>query len=241
MPVQSWHQVEQNSNPKEPLCDPVVQSFSHVQLLTTPWTETCQASLSFTSQSLLKLLSIELVMPFKTISTSVATRPLYDLWKFLNQLELLFSHSQNGKQWYPSGPSQETRNHTSHLRSENLIWKKHLRTSLVVKWLRFHISSIEAVGSIPGLGTKIPHATWQGQSKQTNKQKLVAQTVKHLSAMLETRVWSLGWEDPLGRKWQPTPVLLPGKSHGQRSLVGYSHGVAKSQTRLSDFPFTFVN
>ena len=27
---------------------------------------------------------------------------------------------------------------------------------------------------------------------------------------------------PRRRKWQPTPVLLPGKSHGQRSLVGYS-------------------
>ena len=26
------------------------------------------------------------------------------------------------------------------------------------------------------------------------------------------------------RKWQPTPVFLPGESHGQRSLVGYSHG-----------------
>ena len=24
------------------------------------------------------------------------------------------------------------------------------------------------------------------------------------------------------RQWQPTPVLLPGKSHGQRSLAGYS-------------------
>ena len=24
------------------------------------------------------------------------------------------------------------------------------------------------------------------------------------------------------RTWQPTPVFLPGKSHGQRSLVGYS-------------------
>ena len=24
------------------------------------------------------------------------------------------------------------------------------------------------------------------------------------------------------RKWQPTPVFLPGKSHGQRSLAGYS-------------------
>ena len=27
---------------------------------------------------------------------------------------------------------------------------------------------------------------------------------------------------PWRRKWQPTPVLLPGRSHGQRSLVGYS-------------------
>ena len=27
---------------------------------------------------------------------------------------------------------------------------------------------------------------------------------------------------PWRRKWQPTPVFLPGKSHGQRSLVGYS-------------------
>ena len=40
------------------------------------------------------------------------------------------------------------------------------------------------------------------------------------------------------RKWQPTPVFLPGKPRGQRSLVGYS-GVAKSRTRLSDFTFTF--
>ena len=27
---------------------------------------------------------------------------------------------------------------------------------------------------------------------------------------------------PWGRKWQPIPVFLPGESHGQRSLVGYS-------------------
>ena len=27
---------------------------------------------------------------------------------------------------------------------------------------------------------------------------------------------------PGGRKWQTIPVFLPGKSHGQRSLVGYS-------------------
>ena len=41
-----------------------VQSFSHVQLFATPWTTACQASLSITnSQSLLKLMSIESVMP----------------------------------------------------------------------------------------------------------------------------------------------------------------------------------
>jgi len=50
----------------------------------------------------------------------------------------------------------------------------------------------------------------------------VAQTVKRLSTMWETRVRSLGWEDPWRRKWQSTPVLFPGKSHGHRSLVGYS-------------------
>ena len=41
-----------------------VQSFSHVQLFATPWIAACQASLSITnSWSLLKLMSIESVMP----------------------------------------------------------------------------------------------------------------------------------------------------------------------------------
>ena len=31
-----------------------------------------------------------------------------------------------------------------------------------------------------------------------------------------------GLEDPWRRKWQPTPLFLPGKFHGQRSLAGYS-------------------
>ena len=45
-----------------------------------------------------------------------------------------------------------------------------------------------------------------------------------------------GWIPGLGRfrrrrKWQPTPVFLSGKSHGQRSLVGYSPwGCEKSDT-----------
>ena len=40
--------------------------------------------------------------------------------------------------------------------------------------------------------------------------------------MQETWVPSLGWEDPLEEKMATQPLFLPGKSHGQRSLAGYS-------------------
>ena len=41
-------------------------------------------------------------------------------------------------------------------------------------------------------------------------------------AVQEMWVQSLGWEDPLAKEVQPSPVLLPGKCHGQRSLAGYN-------------------
>ena len=42
----------------------------------------------------------------------------------------------------------------------------------------------------------------------------------HLSVQETGETWvrSLGWEDPWSRKWQPTPVFLPGESHRQRGL-----------------------
>ena len=42
------------------------------------------------------------------------------------------------------------------------------------------------------------------------------------------------------RKWQPTPLILLGKFHGRRSLMATVHGVAKSRTWLSEFPFLFL-
>ena len=52
---------------------------------------------------------------------------------------------------------------------------------------------------------------------------LVAQTVKCLHPWVG--------KIPCRRKWQPTPVLLPGKFHGQRSLVSYSPwGLKESDT-----------
>ena len=46
--------------------------------------------------------------------------------------------------------------------------------------------------------------------------------VKNLPAMQEMWVQSLGQEDPLEEEMATTPVFLPGKLHGQRSLAGYS-------------------
>ena len=63
---------------------------------------------------------------------------------------------------------------------------------------------------------------------------LVAQSVKHLSTMRETWVRSLGWR----RKWHPTPVFLPGKSHGQRSLVGYTPQGSKESDTTERLHFT---
>ena len=45
---------------------------------------------------------------------------------------------------------------------------------------------------------------------------------------------------PWRRKWQYTPVLLPGKSHGQRSLVGYSLWGRKESDMTERLHFTNV-
>ena len=44
-------------------------------------------------------------------------------------------------------------------------------TSLVVQWLRLCASSAGSMGSIPGQGTKIPHAMWRGKKKEKGKKK----------------------------------------------------------------------
>ena len=60
----------------------------------------------------------------------------------------------------------------------------------------------------------------------------------HLGRWRENEFWKCSvtaWR----RQWHPTPELLPGESHGRRSLVAAVHLVATSQTWLSDFTFTF--
>ena len=63
---------------------------------------------------------------------------------------------------------------------------------------------------------------------------LVAQSVKNLPENRRPGFDSWVEKIPWRRKWQPTPVFLPGESHGQRSLAGYSPWSCQSQTRFSD-------
>ena len=53
--------------------------------------------------------------------------------------------------------------------------------------------------------------------------------VNNLSANADRRCGFDPWvrKDPWRRKWQPTLVFLPGKSHGQRSLVSQGTGVTR--------------
>ena len=129
-----------------------------------------------------------------------------------------------------------------------------LGISPVVQWLGLHTSKAGAVGSIPGQGTEISHATWCNQIKKKKKSLLALCTENNrgmglrltaLGRPLRTLVckrrlsrWLSRKESahqcrkhgfdpwvgkiPWRKKWQSTPVFLPGKSHGQRSLVGCS-------------------
>ena len=70
---------------------------------------------------------------------------------------------------------------------------------------------------------------------------LVAQRLKHLPAMWENWVDPWVGKIPWRRKWQLTPVFLPGKSHRQRSLVGYTPRGSKESDRTERLHFTIFN
>ena len=69
---------------------------------------------------------------------------------------------------------------------------------------------------------------------------LVAQTVKRLPAMQETRVRSLGWENPLEKEITTHSSILAGKFHGWRSLVGYSPWGRKESDTIERLHFTHI-
>ena len=71
---------------------------------------------------------------------------------------------------------------------------------------------------------KVRHVVaWRLSSKES--------ACQHRRHRFKSRVGKISWK----RKWQPAPVVLPGQSRGQRSLVDYGPwGVTKSMTWLSN-------
>ena len=81
---------------------------------------------------------------------------------------------------------------------------------------------------------------------------LIAQLVKNSPAVQDSWVRKIRWRRdrlptpvflsfPWRRKWQSTPGLLPGKSHGQRSLVGYSPWGCKELDTTERLHFHFLS
>ena len=157
----------------------VSQSLSRIQLFATPWTAACQASLSITnSWSLLKLMSIELVMPSNHLIFCCLLLLLPSV--FLS-LRVFSKESVLRIRWpkdcgfsFSLSPSNEY----SGLISFRIEWFELLAVQGTLKSLLQHHSS--------------------------------------KASILQCSAFSRR------RQWHPTPVLLPGKSHGWRSLVGCS-------------------
>ena len=63
------------------------------------------------------------------------------------------------------------------------------------------------------------------------QQNAISKLIRDLNLIYADHLWR--------RKWQPTPVFLPGESHGQRNLAGCSPCGRKSRTQLSEFDFDF--
>ena len=85
-----------------------------------------------------------------------------------------------------------------------------------------------AQGRAQGIGAQVSQIAKPLASSQTKRglASQLALVVKNLPAnagdikrsRFNPRVRKIPWN----RKWQPTPVFLPGESHGQKSLSGYS-------------------
>ena len=87
--------------------------------------------------------------------------------------------------------------------------------SLVSGVLSLFFLIFPALNKVPGIWSLLKKYLFDNLRLTVKCYLPQAQTVKCLSTMWETLVRSLGWEVPWRRKWQPTPVLLFRKSHGQ--------------------------
>ena len=96
----------------------------------------------------------------------------------------------------------------------------------------FSLWSVKTVGS-----RNIRTPKWEEKKRLSHSLCLLEVAKQQLKPW--NLVISISYVEYRRRRWQPTPVLLPGKSHGWRGLVGYSPWSHEESTQLSDFTFAF--
>ena len=93
--------------------------------------------------------------------------------------------------------------------------------------LAWRIPWIEGPGRVRSMGSQESDTTKQlnyhhrnlsGLPRWYSSKEPVCQCRRHRKGSFDPWVGKI----PMKKAWQPTPVFLPGKFHGQRSLVGYS-------------------
>ena len=93
------------------------------------------------------------------------------------------------------------------------VAKSRTRLNKFTFTFHFHALEKEMVTHSSVLAWRIPGTGEPGRLPSMGSHR-VGHNWSDLAAAAAARYWR--------RQWQPTPVLLPGKSHGRRSLVGYS-------------------
>ena len=82
-------------------------------------------------------------------------------------------------------------------------------------------------GSLEKIAT---YSSLLSTSQVASGKESTGQCRRHKRPGLDPRMGKIPWSG----KWHPTPVFLPGKFHGQRSLAGPSPWGCKTQTQLGN-------
>ena len=87
-----------------------------------------------------------------------------------------------------------------------------------------------------GFKITVPYVFGMNMNSLIIRASLVAQRLKHLPAMKESWIRSLGWEDPLGEgNGNPLQYYCLENPMDREASWAILHGVAKSWTQLSNF------